>query len=534
MDALQLSPARRLHHPAHALAEALVFPLHGPQQLQPLGPQRLLAGGLLRLGLQLLRLFLPGLSAQLKAPEHILRRGLFFFVFFLLPPEGPGLLPLCVQTGFQLGQLLFHGFAPGADLLSAGGQCAGLCPALGGLLPGHADAGIQRVQPQGKLPGVFRGLLHLLQQGGKLTLQGADLLRQLRQAALLPGLLGLQILPLRPLLLQGPLPGADIFLRIADLGLIHGDLRPHIALPVFRLTLLLPQTLPLQILFVEGFGQGGRAVLQLLRLPLAGGEHPLGVFIIRPGLLQAVLQPVQTVQPDIDLQRPQLVPVDQEGLCPLRLILQGGHLLLQLGDDIPDAHQIFLAGGQLALALLLAEAELGDARGLLKDLPPVGALDGEDLVDAALTDDGIAVPAETGVHKQLVDILQADGLSVDIKLALAAAVIPAGHHDLRIVHRQAAVGIVQRQRHLTEALGLAPGGAAEDHILHLAAPEGLCALLPQDPADGVYDIAFSAAVGADDGRDAPAEVHKGLVGEGFEALDLDGFQKHKRFSLFKQ
>ncbi|MPM22281.1 hypothetical protein SDC9_68732 [bioreactor metagenome] len=48
--------------------------------------------------------------------------------------------------------------------------------------------------------------------------------------------------------------------------------------------------------------------------------------------------------------------------------------------------------------------------------------------------------------------------------------------------------IVQHQRHLRKAL-LGPfGGASEDHILHLRAPEILGTLLTHDPADSVGGI----------------------------------------------
>ncbi len=61
---------------------------------------------------------------------------------------------------------------------------------------------------------------------------------------------------------------------------------------------------------------------------------------------------------------------------------QGLHLELQLGDLVVDAHQVLVGALQLALGLLLPVAEAGDTGGLLKDLPAVGALDGQDLVDA--------------------------------------------------------------------------------------------------------------------------------------------------------
>ena len=34
-----------------------------------------------------------------------------------------------------------------------------------------------------------------------------------------------------------------------------------------------------------------------------------------------------------------------------------------------------------------------------EDLPPIGAADGEDLVNPPLTHDGVALPAQAGVHE---------------------------------------------------------------------------------------------------------------------------------------
>ena len=168
-------------------------------------------------------------------------------------------------------------------------------------------------------------------------------------------------------------------------------------------------------------------------------------------------------------------------------------------------------------------AEAGDTGGLLKDLPAVGALDGQNLVNAALPDDGVALPAQAGVHEQLVHVLQADGTAVDVVLALPRAVIPPGDHHLALLHREDVVGVVQHQGDLREALLSAHRRAAEDYVLHLAAPQGLGGLLPHDPADGVGDIRFPASVGAHNGGHVLPEGEYRLVRKGFEPLDFQRF-----------
>ena len=187
-------------------------------------------------------------------------------------------------------------------------------------------------------------------------------------------------------------------------------------------------------------------------------------------------------------------------------------------------------------------AEAGDARRLLKDLPAVGALDGQNLVDAPLADDGIAFPAQARVHEQLVDVLQAAGPAVNVVFALSGAVIPAGHRHLRLLHLEDALGVVQHKGDLGEAQALALFRAVEDHVLHLGSSEGAGGLFPHHPADGVGDIGFAGTVGAHHRRDVRTESQHRLVGKGLEPLYFQRLQVHtttsicpnlcKRFSRF--
>src|SRR5207245_3672833 len=80
-----------------------------------------------------------------------------------------------------------------------------------------------------------------------------------------------------------------------------------------------------------------------------------------------------------------------------------------------------------------------------RDSTLVGTLQ-DQLVNRALTDDRVAVRAETGVQQELDDVLQADPRAIQQVLAVARAVQPARDTDLFVVYRQAAVGVVERQR----------------------------------------------------------------------------------------
>ena len=232
------------------------------------------------------------------------------------------------------------------------------------------------------------------------------------------------------------------------------------------------------------------------------------------------MQLVERSHPQRDLLHAQLVPQKQILFGDLRLLFQRADLHFELFDLVVDAHKVFLGALQLALGLLLAVAETGNARRFLKHVAPVGAAGGDDLRDAALADDGIAVAPEAGVHEQGVDVLEAHGLFVDIVLALSTAVIATGEHDLRAVGIEDAGGVVDDERDLRVAHGPALLRAAEDDVLHLAAAQGLGALLAHDPEDRVGDIRFAGAVRPHNGGDVFFKAQARLVREGFEALNL--------------
>ena len=478
-----------------------------------------------------LGLLLPGLGAELVAADDIFQ-GLPVLPGLVQLRSGGGfLLPQAGQAGLPGGQVLPDGLVPVQQLLGGGGQ--GGEEGLG--LSGRG--GLHRLLlPQGlqlPLEGAGPAPLGLvgLTGGLQLLFQGLHPGGDLRQAGLPlpdlggdgagPALLGLQLL----------LDPVGVFQVALDLGLEDGDgplALVGVGLPLLHLE---ADALGIHVLFphLGGVALGGG---------IEGLQLGLGLLLLAEGLLivGAELDPggaeaVQLVHPQGDLQPPELVPEDQVLFGLLSLGPEGLHLELQLVDFVIDAHQVLLGALQLPLGLLLPVAVAGDAGGLLKDLPAVGALDGQDLVDLALADDGIALPAQAGVHEELVDILEPDGVAVDEVLALPGAVVPPGDHDLALLHREEVAGVVQHQGDLGKAQLLALGGAAEDDILHFPAPEGLGGLLPHDPADGVGDVGLAAAVGAHDGGDIVLKGQHRLVRKGLEALDLQCLKVHRHTSF---
>ena len=523
VNSLELAPPGLPHHQLYRLGVALVELLHLGEHVDA-G----LEGVLLHLELDmallgLLGLFPAGLQPQAVAVEHILEG------IPVLPGLGQlllGRVPALLKLAHPLltgGQLLMHRLIPVQQLLGRGGQGGEQSLGLGGGGVFHRLLPAQLLQLSGQGACGADGLLGLPLFRGQLRRQGVQLAHQRPQTLLPLGNLGADGVGPPLLLLQLPPDAVPVLQVVLDVG------------PEYRHGVFQSVGVGLPLHHLEADALGLHVLVPHLGGVLLGGgveglHRPLGLLLLADGVLvvgQGLDGPrpyvLQLLQPQGDLQPPQLVPQHQELPGLLALCAEGLHLELQLVDLVGDAHQVLLGALQLALGLLLPVAEAGDTGGLLKDLPAVGALDGQNLVNAALPDDGVALAAQAGVHEQLVHVLQADGAAVDVVLALAGAVVPPGDHHLALLHREDVVGVVQHQGDLREALLSAHRRAAEDYVLHLAAPQGLGGLLPHDPADGVGDIRFPASVGAHNGGHVLPEGEHRLVRKGFEPLDFQRF-----------
>ena len=120
-------------------------------------------------------------------------------------------------------------------------------------------------------------------------------------------------------------------------------------------------------------------------------------------------------------------------------------------------------------------AVLGNTRSILKNASSLVALFRNDLGNLTLTDNGISVTADTRVHKQLVNILQAHGLTVDKILAFSRTIVTASDADLVVgtVKSALLVRIVKGYADLGISHRLSAVRTAEDNILHLASAQVL-------------------------------------------------------------
>ena len=224
--------------------------------------------------------------------------------------------------------------------------------------------------------------------------------------------------PLRALAGEAVLPPLPLFQLLLDAGRIlqivldaafqHRD--GGLQLPDRGLPALDGKAQPvgLHLFFPHLSRERLRRAKALLHRPLGGLLLTDRLFIVGLQLDAPRPEPLQRIQPHRDLQPLQLVPEDQKPLGPFALLPEGLHLELQLVDLVVDPQQVLVCALQLPFRLLLPVAEAGDPRGLLEHLPAVGGLHRQDLIDAPLSDNGVALPAQAGVHKQLVDVPKTD------------------------------------------------------------------------------------------------------------------------------
>ena len=523
MNVAQSPPLGFLHNHAHRFVVALKVPLHGPEH-PGFGRHRIQS--LIQLAqilFQFLPAFLPGLLPEGITGNGIIRRCHGFLGSIQLAAGvfqiGLGfMMPDC--TGSQISVQLFQPF-PGLN--------HALFQAPDIRLPACNVRSQRRFfSPQfQKLPG------HALGIGGhgcQLLLKLIQFLPLFRKSGFNFGNPGVGLINLS---YNAPAAILLALQFLLDPGKV-GQVVLHISLENRHLPLQLLMGSAEHIHFQpDGFQisiPGAQRLCQFLRLAVKRIQVIMGLLqhkgcrgIVLFRLFCRGRELLQSIQPDGHFYPFQFPFQFQVLFCLLRLHLQRFQLQFQLGYLVPDAQQIVLGVFQLPLGLFFPVTILGDARRFLKDFPAVSAFQGEDLINSALADVGVALPAQTGVHEQLMDILQTGGLFVDIEFAVPGAVKPPGHHHFIRIIGQSTVGVVQRQGCLRKAHRRTLLGTAEDHILHFGSPEGLGTLLTHDPQNSIGNVGLSGAVGADDGRNVRTEANQGLVRKGLESLQFQRF-----------
>ena len=527
VDAGEPAPFGLLHDRLDALGEPFQVAFHFFKKPDP-------AGLFPRIEAPLLRLFLGGIQlARPGAVPHLISRQGILQPFHPFTGETQ-LVPAGGQFLFRRPAL----FGPQGDGGGQLGQAQG--DFVQGRLARHRpDPDIGQAQCQGRrffgegLDPARIGVV-ALGQAGELLLKRTAFRLGFGSGGLLRGDRGLA--------------GGDIaldalapFLRLLELGIQAGDglvvvedivaQQPRVAVTAGGLFLKAACLLP-HLVHPDGQTLGFLrdavdARLDLRRrlargVVLGAGELQLGAQI--PQHVPALLDGAQP-QADFDLF---LLPGQGEVFFRLfRLGFERPDPFLQFLHDIPQPEQIILRRVQPPFSLVFAVTVFGNAGGLLKKLPAVLRPGGHDIPDFPLADDGIAVPAEAGIHKQHLHVLQPDRGAVQEIFAFPRPVIPAGDLDVVGVEVQLASGIVHRQRDLREAHRPAAGGAVEDDVLHLGAAQAFAGLLAQHPTHRVADIGLAGAVRPDHSGNPLSEGEHRFIGERFEALYFQGFEQHR-------
>ncbi len=225
------------------------------------------------------------------------------------------------------------------------------------------------------------------------------------------------------------------------------------------------------------------------------------------------------------------------------LPLQRIHLPPDLFEDVVYARQVLLGAFELRLRQPLPGFELGDAGRFLNDRAPVLRLRAQNLPDAALFDDRVALRTQAGSHEEILDVAKAGHPAVDEVLALPRSIQSTGNRDLGGLLRQRRgalsvrhdlrpcrhtgraffvdVRVHQSHGHVRHADRLAVAGACKNHVFHARAAQRLRTLFAQHPTNGVADVRLPAAVGPDDARNPlTRETKLGPIAERLEALEF--------------
>ncbi len=162
------------------------------------------------------------------------------------------------------------------------------------------------------------------------------------------------------------------------------------------------------------------------------------------------------------------------------LALERVRLASDLFENVKHARQVLFGAFELRFRQALARFVLADAGGFLDHGAAVGWLVGENLADAALLDDGVALGTESGAHEEFLNVAQARGFAVDQIFAFARAVKAARDGDLgRLVRGvTVAIGVAIRVTVLREIWNSMRAAGSAMVSVTCAIPRGLRSRVP--------------------------------------------------------
>ena len=116
------------------------------------------------------------------------------------------------------------------------------------------------------------------------------------------------------------------------------------------------------------------------------------------------------------------------------LALERSELLFDFDENVVDARKIDLRGFELGFREALFGLVHRDAGGFFDDRAAIHGLRIQDLADAALLDDGVAIGTETDAHENFLNVAKAGDAAIDQIFALSGAIQAAADDDFTGTH----------------------------------------------------------------------------------------------------
>jgi hypothetical protein len=170
--------------------------------------------------------------------------------------------------------------------------------------------------------------------------------------------------------------------------------------------------------------------------------------------------------------------------------------------------------------LVAPRVQATDSGGFFEQAAAVLRLGVDDRADHPLADQCCGLCASVGVGKQELNVTGPDIVAVDEIARPLFAFDAARDLDLFFVielGRRAAVGVIEFELDFCQVAGRSFAGAAEDHVVHLAAAHPLGGRFAHHPTNSLDEIRFAAAIGPNNASGAGVDDQFGRVNEGFEA-----------------
>ncbi len=207
---------------------------------------------------------------------------------------------------------------------------------------------------------------------------------------------------------------------------------------------------------------------------------------------------------------------------------EGTDALAHLGLEVAGAVDLVGDACELQLGAVALALEAAEPGGLFDERAAVGGLRREDLLDAALADDGVHLAADAHVREQLDEVGAAHRRAVHDVASFAAAGKPPRDRDLLVRERPFAARVVEEELDGAGVRRRAPGRPGEEDVLGLLGAQLGRAQAAGGPADRVGDVRFPGAVRPHDDGHARLEEHLDRIRKRLEAAQLDRPQEHAR------